>query len=290
MLCAFHFFLYLCTMIAFPQAKINLGLNVVSRRPDGYHNLETVFYPVPLCDVLEVQPMDSAFPCDTGCDLKVTGLCIEGDEQQNLVARAYHMLKAERSQMGRFHIHLHKVIPSQAGMGGGSSDGATMMLLLNEMCALGFTQDELKERAARLGADCAFFIMGRPAYAEGIGDRLTPIDLSLKGWYLAVVRPNVAVSTKEAYSLVTPAAPRMNCRDIVTQLPVGQWRDVLVNDFEKSVIALHPVIGQVKEQLYALGAEYSAMSGSGSAVFGLFRHAVDVSEHFPGMFTALMTL
>ncbi|MBO4462868.1 MAG: 4-(cytidine 5'-diphospho)-2-C-methyl-D-erythritol kinase [Prevotella sp.] len=277
-------------MILFPQAKINLGLNVVAKRADGYHDLETVFFPVPLCDALEVQPMDGKFPSSTGCDLKVTGISVEGDEQKNLVVKAYNMLKQDFPDLARVHIHLHKVIPTQAGMGGGSSDCASMLLLMNELAQLGLTQQQLIDRAARLGADCPIFIINRPAYAEGIGERLQPVDLDLSGWLLAVVRPNISVSTKEAFSLITPKRPSRNCRDIVMSLPVEEWRDVLENDFEQSVFAIHPEIGQIKSRLYELGAAYSAMSGSGSAVFGLFRQPVDLQSHFPGMFTRLLEL
>ncbi len=276
-------------MIVFPQAKINLGLNVVERRPDGYHNLETVFYPVPIEDALEVTPMDDRFPSTTGCDLKVTNMAIEGDEARNLVVRAYHLLKAEFPSLVRVHINLFKAIPTQAGMGGGSSDGAAMLTLLNDMCRLGLSQQQLIDRAARLGADCPFFVMGRPAYAEGIGERLNPIDLDLKGWHLAVVRPDIPVPTKEAFTLIRPHRPQKNCLDIVRQ-PVDTWRDELVNDFEQSVFALHPEIGAVKQQLYDLGAVYAAMSGSGSAVFGLFRTKPELSATFADMFTAVKTL
>lgn len=276
-------------MIIFPKAKINLGLNVVSRRPDGYHNLQTVFYPVPLSDALEVTVMDEQFPSAAGCDLKVTGISIEGDEQHNLVVRAYDALRQEFPNLPRVHAHLHKAIPTQAGMGGGSSDGAAMLVLLNRMCELGLSEAELVERAARLGADCPFFVSSRPAYAEGIGERLQPIDLSLHGWYLGVVRPNVPVSTKEAFALVKPQQPGVCCRDVVKK-PVEQWRYGLVNDFEASVFAQHPEIGVVKERLYELGAVYSAMTGSGSAVVGLFSRPVELQSVFPGMFCAMMEM
>lgn len=276
-------------MILFPQAKINLGLNVVERRPDGYHNLETVFYPVPLQDALEVQVMADEFPSDVDCDLKVTGISVEGDERRNLVVRAYELLKQEFPQLPRVHAHLYKAIPTQAGMGGGSSDCAAMLTLLNREFRLGLTEEQLISRAARLGADCPFFIVNRPAYAEGIGERLQPVGLDLGGWFLAVVRPDIPVPTKEAFALITPRRPAVNCRDLVAK-PVEQWRGVLLNDFEQSVFALHPEIGRVKEQLYELGAVYSAMSGSGSAVFGLFRKTLNLSDYFPNMFTRMVKL
>lgn len=276
-------------MIIFPIAKINLGLNVVERRPDGYHNLETVFFPVNLKDALEVVPMDPAFPSAVDCDLKVTNIHIEGDEQRNLVVRAYQLLKQDFPQMARVHAHLYKAIPTQAGMGGGSSDCAAMLLLLNRMFSLGLSEQQLIDYAARLGADCPFFILNRPAYAEGIGERLQPMDVNLKGYYLAVVRPDIPVPTKEAFSLITPQHPARNCRDIVQQ-PVETWRGLLDNDFEKSVFALHPEIGAVKQQLYEMGAVYAAMSGSGSSLFGIFREQPALEPHFGGMYHQVLPL
>ena len=272
-------------MISFPIAKINLGLNVVEKRPDGYHNLQTVFYPVPIKDALEVHVMDEAFPSDYDCDLKVTNITIEGDEQRNLVVRAYQLLKQDFPTLPRIHSHLWKGIPTQAGMGGGSSDCAYMMLLLNQQFQLGLTDEQLIEYAAKLGADCAFFILSRPCYAEGIGEKLQPIDLSLSGYYIAVVRPDIPVPTKEAFSRIRPHYPAQNCRETV-MLPVETWRDTLINDFEESVFALHPEIGNIKQQLYDMGATYAAMSGSGSALFGLFKKQPDsLSQEFPNMFT-----
>ena len=262
-------------MITHPICKINLGLNVVERRPDGYHNLETVFYPVPICDALEVFEMDRQFPSSVDCDLKVTNIAIDGDEQRNLVVRAYQLLKYDFPTLPRIHAHLYKGIPTQAGMGGGSSDCGFMITLLNRMFRLELSEEQMIDYAARLGADCAFFILNRPCYAEGIGEKLEPIALDLSGWYLAVVRPDIPVPTKEAFSLITPQHPAENCRDIVMQ-PVETWRDRLTNDFERSVFALHPEIAAIKEKLYDLGAVYAAMSGSGSSLFGLFRQPVSL--------------
>ena len=272
-------------MINFPIAKINLGLNVVEKRPDGYHNLQTVFYPVPLKDALEVQVMDEAFPSEYDCDLKVTNITIEGDEQRNLVVRAYQLLKQDFPTLPRIHTHLWKGIPTQAGMGGGSSDCAYMLLLLNQQFHLGLTDEQLMQYAAKLGADCAFFILSRPCYAEGIGEKLQPIDLSLSGYYIAVVRPDIPVPTKEAFSRIHPHYPAQNCRKTIMQ-PIETWRDALINDFEESVFALHPEIGDIKQRLYDMGATYAAMSGSGSALFGLFKKQPDsLSQAFPNMFT-----
>jgi 4-diphosphocytidyl-2-C-methyl-D-erythritol kinase len=272
-------------MITFPVAKINLGLNVVEKRPDGYHNLQTVFYPVPIMDALEIVPMSEGFPSDVDCDLKVTNITIEGDEQRNLVVRAYQLLKADFPDMPRVHAHLWKGIPTQAGMGGGSSDCGYMIRLLNEAFDLGLTSEQMQQYAARLGADCAFFIESRASYAEGIGELLQPIDLDLSGWHIGVVRPDIPVPTKEAFSRIHPHYPALNCREAVMQ-PVETWRDTLTNDFEESVFALHPEIGNVKELLYKMGATYAAMSGSGSALFGLFKDEPDaLRQTFPDMFT-----
>lgn len=291
-------------MITFPIAKINLGLNVVEKRPDGYHNLQTVFYPVPLSDALEVVTMDPAFPSDVDCDLKVTAPAAvtaatvpagspavspspfdTGDEQHNLVVRAYQALKADHPALPRCHAHLYKAIPTQAGMGGGSSDCAYMIRLLNDKFALHLSEQQMMQYAARLGADCAFFIKSRPCYAEGIGERLEDIDLDLSGWHIAVVRPDIPVPTREAFSRIRPHFPAKNCRDIVRQ-PVDTWAAELVNDFEQSVFALHPELAAVKEHLYNMGATYAAMSGSGSALFGLFHERPDrLSQEFPNMFT-----
>lgn len=260
-------------MINFPIAKINLGLNVVSKRDDGYHNLETVFYPVPIKDALEVFPMEDGFPSDVRCDLKVTNLFIDGDEQKNLVVKAYNII-AQDYELPRVHVHLYKHIPTQAGMGGGSSNCAYMIRLLNEMFSLGMSDEKMIGYAARLGADCAFFIKAQPAYAEGIGEKLQPISIDLSGYKMLVVRPNIPVSTKEAFSLITPQVPKKNCLDIVRQ-PIETWKDELVNDFERSVFAIHPEIGRLKEMMYEQGAVYAAMSGSGSSVFGLFSDTPD---------------
>lgn len=276
-------------MITFPIAKINLGLNVVEKRPDGYHNLETVFYPVQLKDALEVQPMDELFPSSVDCDLKVTNITIEGDEQRNLVVRAYHLLRQDFPQIPRVHAHLYKAIPTQAGMGGGSSDCAAMLLLLNRMFQLQLSQQQLINYAARLGADCPIFILNHPAYAEGIGERLQPIEVNLSGYYLAVVRPDIPVPTKEAFSLIKPQKPLKNCRTIVSQ-PIETWRDELINDFEQSVFALHPELREVKEWLYRIGAVYAAMSGSGSALFGIFRSQPDLSGEFSGIYKQVLAL
>jgi 4-diphosphocytidyl-2-C-methyl-D-erythritol kinase len=229
--------------------------------------------------------MDETFPSAIDCDLKVSNIAIDGDEQRNLVVRAYNLLKQDFPDMPRIHAHLWKDIPTQAGMGGGSSDCAFMIRMLNEQCRLGLSDERMMDYAAKLGADCAFFILSTPCYAYGIGEILVPIKLDLSGYYIGVVRPDIPVPTKEAFSRIRPHEPRKKCLQVVQQ-PVSTWREDLVNDFEESVFALHPEIGAIKEQLYAMGAEYAAMSGSGSAVFGLFlEEPAGFKQAFSGMFT-----
>lgn len=279
-------------MTIFPCAKVNLGLNVVSRRPDGYHNLETVFYPIPLYDALEVYRMDEDFPSEANCDLKVTGMEIQGREADNLVVRAYQLL-ANDFELPRIHAHLFKQIPSQAGLGGGSSDAAFMIRLLDEHFHINMGNPMMEEYAARLGADCAFFITAEPAFAQGIGNELEPVgakDFSLEGMYIALVKPDVAVSTREAYSNITPCKPVKSCREIVLQ-PIETWRNELTNDFEQSIFAIHPEIAKVKEELYQKGAIYAQMTGSGSCVFGLFQELPFFGDDdFPGCYKNVLLL
>lgn len=279
-------------MIVFPCAKINLGLNIVSKREDGYHNLETVFYPIPLYDALEIKYMDEKFPSQVACDLKVTGNAVECDEQNNLVVKAYNLL-AEDYKLPRVHAHLYKHIPSQAGLGGGSSDAAFMIRLLDERFRLNIGNPEMEKYAARLGADCAFFIEAEPAYAEGIGDELMPVDGpkgNLNGYYLAIVKQDIAVSTKEAYAAITPTATSKNCREIVRQ-PIETWKEELVNDFEAPIFKLHPELAEIKEKLYQQGAKYAAMSGSGSALFGIFETETNgLKEMFQDCFCEVLKL
>ena len=279
-------------MITFPCAKINLGLNIVSKRPDGYHNLETVFYPIPLTDALEIKYMDEKFPSESPCDLKITGNDVDCNEEDNLVIKAYQLLAAD-FQLPRVHAHLVKRIPTQAGLGGGSSDAAYMIRLLDERFRLNIGIPEMERYAAKLGADCAFFITADPSYAEGIGDVLMPADVpgaGLGGYYLAVVKPSVAVSTRDAYAAIVPKTPAKCCRDIVRQ-PIETWKDELVNDFEAPIFAMHPELAAIKLSLYDAGAVYAAMSGSGSGLFGIFREQpTGLEKEFEGMFCQVMKL
>lgn len=248
-------------MVVFPNAKINLGLNVVERRPDGFHNLETVFFPVSLYDVLEVLP-------GSRTQLEITGIKVDGSMENNLVFRAWRLLSDDYG-IPPVHIYLHKVIPMGAGLGGGSSDGAFMLKLLNRLFELHLNPEQLKDYAVRLGADCPFFIDNLPSFASGIGDRLTPVGMNTGSLKMVIVKPPVSVNTGMAYKAIVPNQPSKSLAEVVCQ-PLKTWRGDLVNDFEKPVFEMFPEISDVKEKLYEMGAVYSAMSGSGSAVFGLF--------------------
>lgn len=247
-----------------PCAKVNLGLYVVERRPDGYHNLETVFYPIPLCDELCVEPLTEGDD-----EFTLSGIPVAGDVRDNLVMRVVYLLRQEH-QIPPLRIHLQKNIPSGAGLGGGSSDAAFMMRLLNEMFGLRLSNERMEELISPLGADCAFFIRCHPTMAEGIGNIFSPIQLSLSGWHIVLVKPDDFVSTREAYSMVHPTHPTFPLRETIEGDPT-LWRERLLNDFEQSVLPLHPTILNIKEELYRQGAQYAVMSGSGSSVFGIFR-------------------
>lgn len=298
-------------MLLCPNAKINLGLNVVERRPDGYHNLETVFYPIPVEDVLEVVPVspeaDGCFatgnqslrshaPLEGGSVLHTSGVEIAGDPEGNLVVKAYRLLQREFG-LPAVHICLHKSIPSGAGLGGGSADATFMLRILRQLFDLPLTDAELEVRASSLGADCAFFVQNRPAFATGIGDVFTPLpSFTLKGYRLVLVKPDIFVSTRDAFARIRPHRPEVSLTDII-RLPVEQWRQAgMTNDFEESVFAIHPAIGDIKEQLYGMGAPYAAMSGSGSSLFALFRpgdecpREAELKERFPGSFCRVCAL
>lgn len=252
-------------MIVFPNIKINLGLSITEKRPDGYHNLETVFYPVALEDALEIRALSEA---DKKITLHQYGMEIAGNPEDNLVAKAYSLLDKE-FHLPPVEIHLYKHIPSGAGLGGGSSDAAFMLKLLNGHFHLNLSEEQLEIYAATLGADCAFFIKNKPVYAEGIGNIFSPIELSLKGYQIMIVKPDVFVSTREAFANIHPHHPEYPVKEVIRR-PVAEWKDILINDFEASVFPQHPVIGEIKQELYNQGAIYASMSGSGSSVFGLF--------------------
>jgi 4-diphosphocytidyl-2-C-methyl-D-erythritol kinase len=255
-------------MIQFPTCKINLGLSVISRREDGFHNLETIFYPVPLNDALEIIPApDGVF------QFRITGLDIPGGIEDNLCVKAFRSLQPDFG-LPAVKMHLHKAIPMGSGLGGGSSDGAFTLKILNELFALGMDKEQLKNRARGLGSDCAFFMENHPQYAFEKGEQLEPISIDLSGFYLVLIIPGIHVATAAAYRLVTPQMPEHPVKEVI-QLPVEDWKDRLLNDFEKPVINKHPLIGVIKNRLYDEGAVYAAMSGSGSAVYGLFTEQPD---------------
>ncbi|WP_455586349.1 4-(cytidine 5'-diphospho)-2-C-methyl-D-erythritol kinase [Bacteroides sp.] len=260
-------------MITFPNAKINLGLNITEKRPDGYHNLETVFYPVPIEDALEIHLSNDA---NKKYSLHQAGVEIIGNEEDNLVVKAYLLLD-KMFDLPPVDIHLYKRIPTGAGLGGGSSDAAFMLKLLNERFELGLTDENLEEYAATLGADCAFFIKNAPTYAEGVGNIFSPVSLSLKGYQILLVKPDIFVSTREAFSLIKPHKPEYSLKETIS-MPVSEWKGRLVNDFEASVFPQYPAIGKIKEDLYKNGAVYAAMSGSGSSVFGIFAPDTPIPE------------
>lgn len=270
-------------MVTFPNAKINLGLDVVAKRPDGYHNLETIFYPVPLQDILEITVTEEEGAPDY--TFKMHNAVFEGDNNDNLVVKAYKILAADH-KLPKVEMSLYKNIPTGAGLGGGSADAAFALKMLNEIACLNLSDEQLEAYAARIGADCAFFIKNTPAYATGIGNILSPTVCSISGYHLVLVKPDIHISTKEAYSLVTPAAAEIPLTEIAA-LPVEEWKGKMKNDFEKSVFANHPQMEKIKEELYNMGAVYASMSGSGSAFFGLFtgqQNIEDIEEKFPGMF------
>jgi 4-diphosphocytidyl-2-C-methyl-D-erythritol kinase len=253
-------------MICYPNAKINIGLNVVEKRPDGYHNLETIFYPIPLCDALEAVLHENG---EHPFTFSNTGIEVDAKPEDNICVKALNLIK-ENYDVPPIQIHLHKQIPFGAGLGGGSADGAFMLNLINKEFALNIPKEELHNMAAQLGADCAFFINNQPAFAEGIGDQLKSIKLDLSGYYLALIKPPIHVSTPEAYSGVVPKPSTDSLIDLI-QLPIEQWKHHIKNDFEKSIFTNHPEIGKIKMDLYEAGAIYASMSGSGSSVLGFFK-------------------
>ncbi|MCM1077340.1 MAG: 4-(cytidine 5'-diphospho)-2-C-methyl-D-erythritol kinase [Bacteroides sp.] len=265
-------------MILFPNAKINLGLDIVSKRPDGYHNIETVMYPVPWRDILEIVPA-----AGSETTLTVTGRKVDCPPEKNLVMKAYRALDTV-TPLPPVDIYLRKIIPDGAGLGGGSADAAFTLIGLNRLFALDLSDEILADTAAGLGADCPFFIYNRPMMCSGIGTEFTPTDIDLKGYHIAIVKPAVSVPTAQAYSRVTPAQPLKEISLILSEDP-AEWQKELKNDFEPSVFAIHPLVGEIKSELIRMGAVYASMSGSGSAVYGIFRNDIlsdRLTERFPG--------
>lgn len=260
-------------MLSFPNAKINLGLRVVRKREDGYHDIETVFYPIHgLRDALEIVRGNS----DTPVDFNMTGLTVQGDVQQNLCVKAYTLLKQDYPSLPSIQMHLHKTIPMGAGLGGGSADGAFTLRLLNQQFQLGLSQEQLIQYALQLGSDCPFFILNQPCFATGRGEIMTPIALDLSAYQFVLINPGIHVPTGWAFSKLQPATPSTSCEQIVVQDPIT-WRDQLINDFELAVMHTYPTIRALKDSLYNEGAVYASMTGTGSTVYGIFKKEMDLS-------------
>ena len=272
-------------MISYPHAKINLGLNVVSKRADGYHNLETVFYPIQWCDIMEILPGPQH---SKGIEVHMSGLPVAGKHADNLCVKAYELLR-KNYPVRSVKLYLDKQIPMGAGLGGGSSDAAFFVKSMNEIFSLGISDDDMRALVMQLGSDCAFFIDGKPVYAEERGDRFFPVTVSLKGYHVVVVYPNIHVATSTAFANIYPATPAFNCRDVVTKEPIENWKNLLTNDFEKTVFAAHPEIEDVRKKLYDAGAVYASMSGSGSAVYGIFSSTPNLSSEFTSMQVKILT-
>ncbi len=258
-------------MVSFPFCKINLGLQIVSKRPDNYHNIVTCFYPVPWTDVLEIIPARSF-------TFAQTGIAIQGKPEDNLCVKAYNLIK-EEYKVRPVKMHLHKVLPAGAGLGGGSSDAAHALTILNSVFKLDLSQDVLRKMATRLGSDCAFFLQPSPALGRERGDVLSSVSLDLKGLFLVVIAPGIHVSTAEAYAGVSPGPPEEDLLQIL-QKPIADWRSSLKNDFEASVFNKFPALREIKEKLYSMGALYASMSGSGSSVYGIFENELSYEKHF----------
>ena len=277
-------------MICFPNAKINLGLHVTEKRADNFHNIETIFYPVGWNDALEVvetkeskvvtlSAVPDSPPKVENFNLHLSGLPVSGNVTDNLLYKAYQLILKSKS-LPALEVYLHKVLPMGAGLGGGSADAAFFIKLLNEQFDLKFTEDERMDLARQLGSDCAFFIKNKPVLATQKGDEFSDLLLDLSHLYIAIIYPNIHSNTKEAYSLVKPQKPSRSLLEIVQQ-PISTWKNELVNDFENSIFNLYPVVEKTKNDLYDLGAVYASMSGSGSAVFGLFEHKPVIKYPFP---------
>jgi 4-diphosphocytidyl-2-C-methyl-D-erythritol kinase len=266
-------------MICFPNAKINIGLFVTGKRGDGFHNIETLFYPIPLCDALEIFPSEKL-------SISQSGSLVPSDPEDNLVIKAYKEL-LKKYDFPPISIFLRKTIPTGAGLGGGSANAAFMLKLINKLYNIKMSSEVLEKIAASIGADCPFFIKNKPVVATGTGNIFTLSDLSLKGYIIYVVKPPVDVSTKEAYSMIKPIKSSFNL-EFLSSVPVVEWKNVLKNDFEIPIFDKYPEIRKIKEILYEKGAEFACMSGSGSAVYGLFKKTF--SPHFPKCFVWKGTL
>jgi len=266
-------------LISFPNAKINIGLNVIEKRPDGFHNLESIFIPIlGLYDVLEVIPLTK----NEKLQFESSGLQIGAKTTDNLVIKAYNLLKNQFA-LPPVKIHLHKIIPSGAGLGGGSSDAAFMLKMLNEMFKLSIETPELLSLAEQLGSDCPFFIENECVYVTEKGQIMEKVDFFLPTSYFVIVKPPIHVPTKDAFANIIPQKPEKSLLEIIGKLP-KEWKNFAKNDFETTVFEKYPEIEKIKNELYHLGAEFASMTGSGSAVFGIFPHQIDLKNQFPNCF------
>ena len=263
-------------MIVFPNCKINLGLHITGKRADGFHNLETVFYPVPLTDALELIPGHN----NSELDFTTSGLAVAGDPADNLCIKAYHLLKKDFPKIPPVKAQLHKAIPMGAGLGGGSADAAFMLKLLNDRFRLDMPAERLAAYALQLGSDCPFFIVNKPCFATGRGELLEEISLNLSAYRILLINPGIHINTGWAFSNITPAPPERSIKEIIAQ-PVNTWKTGLTNDFESPVFAAHPAIQQTRDSLYEQGAIYAAMSGSGSTLFGIFAAGAKMTATYP---------
>lgn len=253
-------------MVSFPNCKINLGLHILRKRSDGYHDLETVFYPIGLTDILEI--IENRY-AKTAVHLSTSGEPVEGRPANNLCVRAYRLLQKDFPSLPPMLIHLHKVIPAGAGLGGGSANASFSLQMINEIAGLGLNQQQLLHYAAQLGSDCPFFIINKPCYATGRGEILEEFELDLSAYSIVLVNPGIHVNTGVAFSGIVPARPAYSIKEILQQ-PVSQWKYKLQNDFEKTVFKSYGEIVDIKDSLYQQGALYASMSGSGSSVYGIF--------------------
>lgn len=256
-------------MISFANAKINIGLSITEKRSDGYHNIETIFYPVKLYDVIEFHPADNF-------SFEAYGIDIPNDGD-NLCIRAYNLLKIDYPTIKPINIKLLKNIPVGAGLGGGSSDAAYVLKGINEINGIGLNDSQLQSYASKLGADCAFFIQDRPVFAEGIGTELSDIAIDISKYFIVIIKPEIHISTAEAYSNITPQIPKVDLRRAI-QLPIQEWKYYISNDFEIGIFEKYPEIQTIKHKLYEKGALYALMSGSGSAVYGIFEEEVVLDD------------
>ena len=269
-------------MVSFPNAKINIGLNIVEKRSDHFHNIQSVFYPVRLTDALEV--IENKEKNAAPVVFTSSGISIPGNSSDNLCCRAYDLIKADYS-LPPVKIHLHKHIPIGAGLGGGSADAAFFIKQVKELFELNISWGEMHHYARRLGSDCSFFITNKPVFAEGRGDEYESIQLDLSAYFIALIYPNIAVHTATAYKQVIPAKPSRSLEQDILTLPIEKWKEHVSNDFEKSVFEIHPELRSIKKKLYDQGAVYASMSGSGSTVYGIFKESTDLKNEFPGMFS-----